>query len=175
MKNRIHVRVLFTTFVVGLVSSLVFVEAVFAEVGFTDVEPKGAEIATLREGVAIMDNNENPATLDNAANTDVKRGRAYPMQPPTIPHKIDGYQIDRFANQCLSCHARDRTAETQAPMISVTHFMDRDGNFLADVSPRRYFCSQCHVTQIERNPLLENTFKDVKELTSTTKPTHSTH
>lgn len=172
MKNMIHIRMLLTTLVVGLVSSLVFCEAVFAEVGFIDVESKGAEIATLRKGVAIMDNNENPATLDNAANTDVKRGRAYPMQPPTIPHKIDGYQIDRFANQCLSCHARDRTAETQAPMISVTHFMDRDGNFLADVSPRRYFCSQCHVTQIERKPLLENTFKDVKELTSATKSTH---
>ena len=78
----------------------------------------------------------------------------------------------KVANQCLSCHARDRTAETQAPMISVTHFMDRDGNFLADVSPRRYFCSQCHVTQIERQPLLENTFKDVKELTSTKTPKH---
>lgn len=123
-----------------------------------------AEVATLRQGVAITQDNDSPATLDNPSNKDIRRARAYPMQPPTIPHKIDDYQTDRFANKCLSCHARDRTEETQAPMISVTHFMDRDGNFLADVSPRRYFCLQCHVTQIERKPLLENTFKDVKEL-----------
>ena len=170
MKNIVHTSILLKALMVGLASLCVFADSVFAEPAFD--EPGFDEIATLRQGVPILDNNENPATLDNAANTDVKRGRAYPMQPPTIPHKIDGYQIDLFANQCLSCHARDRTAETQAPMISVTHFMDRDGNFLADVSPRRYFCSQYHVTQIERKPLLENTFKDVKELTSTKTPKH---
>ena len=37
------------------------------------------------------------------------------------------------------------TEESQAPMVSVTHYMDRDGNFLADISARRYFCEQCHV------------------------------
>ena len=43
-------------------------------------------------------------------------------------------------------------------MVSVTHYMDRDGNFLADVSPRRYFCEQCHVVQTDANPLLANEF-----------------
>ncbi len=46
-------------------------------------------------------------------------------------------------------------------MISVTHFQNRDGNFLAELSPRRYFCLQCHVPQAELKPLVENTFKDV--------------
>jgi cytochrome c-type protein NapB len=46
-------------------------------------------------------------------------------------------------------------------MVSVTHYMDRDGNFLADVSPRRYFCNQCHVPQTTAKPLIKNTFEDV--------------
>jgi cytochrome c-type protein NapB len=122
------------------------------------------EIATLRQGVPLAETNQEPALLQNASNKDIKRARAYPMQPPTIPHHINNYQIDLKANKCLSCHARNRTEDSQAPMISVTHFMDRDGNFLADVSPRRYFCTQCHVTQVERKPLLINEFKDVKSV-----------
>jgi hypothetical protein len=39
------------------------------------------------------------------------------------------------------------TGASQAPMASVAHFMDRDGNFLAVVSPRRHLCDQCHVVQ----------------------------
>jgi len=65
--------------------------------------------------------------------------RNYPEQPPVIPHTIEAYQLDSNVNQCLSCHARARTGESQAPMVSITHFMDRDGQFLASVSPRRYF------------------------------------
>ena len=124
------------------------------------------EIATLRQGKSIADTSEDPAAMANVANKDLRRRRAYPMQPPTIPHKIDNYQVDLKANKCLSCHSRDQVDDSQAPMISVTHFMDRDGNFLADVSPRRYFCQQCHVTQMEREPLINNQFKDVKELIS---------
>ena len=40
-------------------------------------------------------------------------------------------------------------------MVSITHFMDRDGQFLAAVSPRRYFCEQCHVVQLEVDPIVE--------------------
>jgi cytochrome c-type protein NapB len=40
--------------------------------------------------------------------------------------------------------------------------MDRDGNFLAEVSPRRYFCEQCHVTQVDARPLVDNTYEDVE-------------
>ncbi|MDH3282741.1 MAG: nitrate reductase cytochrome c-type subunit [Gammaproteobacteria bacterium] len=102
-----------------------------------------------------------PPRMPQVENTDIKRARNYPMQPPTIPHKIDGYQVDLNSNKCLSCHSRRRTEESQAPMVSVTHYMDRDGNFLAEVSPRRYFCNQCHVTQTNARPLVENTFQDV--------------
>ena len=64
---------------------------------------------------------------------DVRRSRNYPEQPPVIPHTIDGYQITLRTNQCLTCHARQFIEGSGAPMISVTHFMDRDGQVLADV------------------------------------------
>jgi cytochrome c-type protein NapB len=91
---------------------------------------------------------------------DVRRARNYPEQPPVIPHSIDGYQITLHANQCLTCHARQYIEGSGAPMISVTHFMDRDGQILADVTPRRHFCNACHVTQTDVQPLVRNTFRD---------------
>src|SRR3546814_12134568 len=73
--------------------------------------------------------------------------RAYPEQPPVIPHSIEGYQLSVNTNRCLSCHKREFTQGSGAPMISVTHYMNREGQMLADVSPRRYFCTACHVPQ----------------------------
>lgn len=105
-----------------------------------------------------------PPELVNAENRDIRRTRSYAMQPPTIPHKTDNYQVDRFANKCLTCHSRTRTEETQAPPISITHYTDRSGNFLAQISPRRYFCEQCHVVQMETKALVTNTFQDVDSL-----------
>lgn len=110
-----------------------------------------------------------PAPIVNPDNSDVKRTRNYAMQPPVIPHKIENYQTDKNANRCMMCHARTRTQESQAPMISVTHFMDRDGNFLAELSPRRYFCLQCHVPQANLNPLVNNQFIDADAMLN--KPT----
>jgi cytochrome c-type protein NapB len=94
-------------------------------------------------------------------NTAEREIRNYPEQPPVIPHSIDGYQVDMNGNKCLSCHARARTGESQAPMVSVTHFMDRDGQFLASVSPRRYFCTECHVPQNVTTPPVSNDFVDI--------------
>jgi cytochrome c-type protein NapB len=105
-----------------------------------------------------------PAPMVQTENDDKKRVRSYAMQPPTIPHKTDNYQVDRFANRCMMCHARTRAPETQATPISITHYQDRDGNFLADVSPRRYFCEQCHVVQMETDPAVENRFRDVESM-----------
>jgi nitrate reductase (cytochrome), electron transfer subunit len=105
-----------------------------------------------------------PPPLLGAENRDLKRVRSYAMQPPTIPHSIDNYQIDRFVNRCMMCHARTRAGETQATPISITHYTDRDGNFLVDVSPRRYFCDTCHVVQMDVEPRVKSTFEDVETL-----------
>ncbi len=120
-------------------------------------------IDAMRGDVSISDE-VAPPRMAQEENTDIKRARNYPMQPPTVPHKTDGYQVDLNSNKCLSCHSRRRTEETQATMVSVTHYMDRDGNFLAEVSPRRYFCNQCHVTRTNARPLVENTFQDIDAL-----------
>ena len=94
--------------------------------------------------------------------TDDKRMmRNYPEQPPIIPHSIDGYQLTLKTNRCLDCHRRQYTEGSGAPMISVTHFMDRDSQVLADVTPRRYFCTACHVPQTDAQPLVPNTFEDM--------------
>jgi cytochrome c-type protein NapB len=106
----------------------------------------------------------NAPRLPRVENFDVKRGRAYTSQPPTIPHAIDKYEITRNVNFCMYCHARTRTAASQAPMVSATHYMDRDQNYLAEVSPRRYFCTQCHVVQTDARPPVGNDFLDVDEL-----------
>ncbi|MDN3640652.1 nitrate reductase cytochrome c-type subunit [Simiduia curdlanivorans] len=121
-----------------------------------------ANIATTRNH--SLDTEPTPPTMPNVINNDKKQVRNYPMQPPTIPHKIDNYRVDKNSNKCLSCHKRSRTGESQAPMVSVTHFMDRDGNFLAEVSPRRYFCEQCHVVQTDAKILVDSDFLDMYQL-----------
>ncbi|MBU2862566.1 nitrate reductase cytochrome c-type subunit [Reinekea marina] len=121
------------------------------------------EVSTLRGPAELLDNNDAPR-MAKEQNDDLRRTRDYPMAPPTVPHKINGYQIDLNVNKCLSCHNRQRVADSQAPMISVTHFMNRDGNFLADVSPNRYFCTQCHASQLDVKPLLDNEFISMDEI-----------
>ncbi len=107
-------------------------------------------------------NDEGPAApMAPTRNTAEREMRNYPEQPPVIPHSIDGYQIDLRSNKCLSCHARARTGESQAPMVSITHFMDRDGQFLASISPRRFFCTECHVPQSVTDPPVSNDFVDI--------------
>jgi cytochrome c-type protein NapB len=120
-------------------------------------------VDSLRGPVALADE-PHPPPLVNAENKDVRRNRAFAMQPPTIPHKIDGYQVDRNANRCVSCHARARIEESKAIPIPATHYLDRDGTMRGDVSPRRYFCTQCHVAQDEVKPLVDNTDQDFDAL-----------
>lgn len=118
------------------------------------------EVATMRENTSI-DQQKKPGIIPKVINSDIKQARNYPMQPPVIPHKTRNYEVNLNSNKCMSCHSRQRTEESQAPMVSVTHFMNRDGNFLAEISPRRYFCNQCHVTQLDTKPVVENEFVDM--------------
>ena len=136
-------------FAVALAATLITVSTALA-----------AELTGLRGAVPI-DQEAAPPPIANEVNDDIRQARNYPEQPPVIPHQIRDYQITLNANKCLSCHSRQFTAQSQAPMISITHFMDRDGQFLASITPRRYFCTQCHVGQSDTPPLVDNTFKDI--------------
>ena len=121
-------------------------------------------------GPAPLDDEGPAPPMMPTRNTAEREPRNYPEQPPVIPHSIDGYQIDMNGNKCLSCHARARTGESQAPMVSITHFMDRDGQFLASVSPRRFFCTECHVSQSVATPPVSNDFVDIDTLLSRAAP-----
>ena len=120
------------------------------------------QMATLRK--APINVEPTPPNMPKVINLDIKEMRNYPMQPPVIPHKIDHYQVNLNVNKCMSCHARKRTRMSQAPMVSVTHFKSWDGNFLAELSPTRYFCSQCHVVQTDAKLLVPNNFVDMDSL-----------
>ncbi len=105
-----------------------------------------------------------PAPLMKKTRVNAPFKRAYVQQPPLIPHKIRSYQINRRSNKCLTCHSWSRYQETGATKISPTHFRDRAGRELANVSPRRYFCTQCHVPQVVGEPLVGNAFRPVAAL-----------
>ncbi|HBV77799.1 MULTISPECIES: nitrate reductase cytochrome c-type subunit [Vibrio] len=88
----------------------------------------------------------------------------YVYQPPLIPHTIRNYEVSLNANKCLSCHSWKNAKEMGATKISVTHYVNRQDAVLSDVSPRRYFCLQCHVPQADAKPLVENNFQSVDSL-----------
>ncbi|MBL8484100.1 MAG: nitrate reductase cytochrome c-type subunit [Rhodocyclaceae bacterium] len=90
--------------------------------------------------------------------------RDYVQQPPLIPHTINNYQITKNFNKCMDCHAWNKATETKATKVSLTHFKDREGQELSNVSPRRYFCTQCHVPQTDATPLVGNTFQRAEGL-----------
>ncbi|HKO67686.1 MAG TPA: nitrate reductase cytochrome c-type subunit [Burkholderiaceae bacterium] len=125
-------------------------------------------VDAMRGQVPIVETTRAPA-LRNAVNDDVRRPRNYDWQPPTIPHRVDGYQIDKNFNKCLDCHAREKTEFSQASPVSETHYIDRSGKVLNHVSTRRYFCMQCHVAQEPVRPLVGNSFENLG--TAIRKPT----
>ena len=90
--------------------------------------------------------------------------RDYVQQPPLIPHVTEGYTITANFNKCMDCHSWTRYKETGATKVSLTHFKDRDGRELSNISPRRYFCTQCHVPQTDAKPLVNNTFQKAEGL-----------
>lgn len=85
--------------------------------------------------------------------------RNYQKQPPLIPHSIKGYNITQNFNKCMDCHSKERAGDTGATKVAKSHYLDREGNILQNISPRRYFCMQCHVPQFDAKPLVENVFK----------------
>ena len=130
-----------------------------------------ALVDPLRGKVAIPDSTK-PPRLSNNINDDQRLKRNYDKQPPVIPHRVDGYQVDKNFNKCMDCHARAKTDFSGAVPVSETHYRDRDGKQLDHVSTRRYFCMQCHVAQDPVTPLVGNGFRgvDTAAAPSTKKP-----
>jgi len=69
--------------------------------------------------------------------------------------------VNLKSNKGLPCHSWKSYREAGATKISLTHFEDRGANVLADISARRYFCTQCLVPQVNAPPLVENEFEPI--------------
>lgn len=119
-----------------------------------------SEVTSLR-GNADLDQESSAPEPKKYAKDGEPIARDYVQQPPLIPHKIKGYRVNLKSNKCLSCHSWKNYREAGATKISQTHFEDRDKHVLANVSARRYFCTQCHVPQVNAQPLVENKFQPI--------------
>ena len=129
-------------------------------IGAGTVSAQAPTLVNGLRGATPLAEEGRPPPLPKAVNDDQRRARSFPAQPPVIPHQVDNYQVDARFNKCMSCHGRDRVGESGAPMVSITHFLDRDGQMRQEISPRRYFCTKCHIPQNDIRPPVKNTFQD---------------
>ena len=121
------------------------------------------EIHSLRGDLALDSNSSEPEMKNWQLDRD-PIPRDHVKQPPLIPHKIEGYKINLKYNKCMSCHGWTKYKEAGATKISQSHFEDRENNVTANVAARRYFCTQCHVPQVNTRPLVENTFQPLSTI-----------
>ncbi len=136
-------------FVLGLALAPLLAMAVQAET-----------VTSLRGAVGIDEDNPKPEIHQLQ---DSKRfTKNFRQQPPLIPHKVDKYEIDLKTNQCMRCHDWPGNAEANAPKISETHYVDRNGVALDKLARTRWFCTQCHVPQVDAPALVGNTYQAPK-------------
>lgn len=124
-------------------------------------QPASAQTVKSMSGTTDVSAPAPPPQMEKDAPSAKPIKRDFAQQPPLIPHTIDGYGIDKNSNQCLGCHGKSKDLATKATRISPTHFLDTTGKEMATLAPRHYFCTQCHVTQSDAKPLVENTFRPV--------------
>ena len=141
----------------GMVVTLVVLPTVAAQSAAP--APGANPVTTLRGGEPVSASDVDIGVAFKAERDRGPLPRDFVQQPPLIPHDIRGYTVTQNFNKCMDCHAWTRAREAGATKVSLTHFRDRDGVELSNVSPRRYFCLQCHVSQTDARPLVENTFK----------------
>lgn len=127
----------------------------------------GLAIGNAQDAAPVKGLRQIPLTETSAAPDTLKQSvpaggfaRAYRQQPPLVPHKLEGYEISLNNNQCMDCHDWPGNTRVNAPKISETHYVDRQGVRLDKVAGTRYFCTQCHVPQIDAKPLVGNNFTD---------------
>jgi len=132
-------------------------------ISMTAMSVNAEEVQSLRGNIAL-DAPSEPPILGRVISDDRIVTRDFVTQPPVIPHKTEGYQVDKNFNKCLSCHSWANYQKARATKIPPTHFKDRDGNERANLSANRYFCVQCHVPQMDVEPLIGNEFEPVKAL-----------
>ena len=151
---------------IHLIKTLLVASALAAGAAHAQTAPSAAANAapsgpvkmdSLRSGTPI--DREMPIAPARQERDRAPYDRDFVQQPPLIPHTINGYQITKNFNKCMDCHAFQRSKASGATKVSVTHFRTREGQELDNISPRRYFCTQCHVPQTDAKALVDNTFQ----------------
>ena len=142
-----------------MMKKLITIVILLAAASFS-IQTIAANVSSLRGATDIDQDTAAPAAKKYSKDGE-PIARDYVQQPPLIPHKIDNYRINLKSNKCMSCHSWSNYREARATKISQTHFESRDKNVLANVSARRYFCTQCHVPQVGAKPLVENNFQPI--------------
>lgn len=88
--------------------------------------------------------------------------RTFEQQPPLVPHLNEKYTIDLSTNKCLDCHMKQPGKdEAKSVEIPESHYLDRTGKKLARPAGNRHFCTQCHVPQVDAQPLIGSNFESV--------------
>lgn len=122
------------------------------------------QLKSLRGDIGLEDLNPPPGVVKQDTPAEGMFNRAYRQQPPLIPHRIEGHQVTKDYNQCMTCHDWPANIKAGAPKVSETHYSDRQGNRLDKIAGTRFFCTQCHVPQVDAKPLVENTFQNATEV-----------
>lgn len=115
-------------------------------------------VDSLRGGQDITETSKKPAKRKQLL---VEGGieRSYKLQPPAIPHKTEKDEINLKVNTCMNCHSEKTYVQKKAPKAGDSHYVARDGTVQETLASRRYFCDQCHATQVNADPLVENNFQ----------------
>ncbi|MDQ7001299.1 MAG: nitrate reductase cytochrome c-type subunit [Ghiorsea sp.] len=119
------------------------------------------DVYSLRGDVAL-DAPSVQTTAKQWVDGEGKVNRNFNQQPPLIPHDIQDFDITREDNACMACHSMNAEMPG-ATKVGVSHFLNRDNEALLNISPRRYFCTQCHVPQTNAKPLISNDFRSLMD------------
>ncbi len=137
--------------------------AIFLATATVGMQAIADNVQSLRGMNEINQDTVTPSTKRFVDNDEIIE-RSHVLEPPLIPHSIRGYRINLNQNKCMQCHSWSNHRESNATKISLTHFKDRYKSVMANVAPSRYVCTKCHVPQANVRPLVENTFKPVREM-----------
>ena len=121
-------------------------------------------VYSLRGKRAISDLSDEPIRAGVLLPLKGTLDRSYRGQPPQVPHKVKAKRISLKKNQCLECHGDENYQLIGTTKVHDSHFVNRDGKRLGHVSTRFYFCTQCHVQQANKTPLVANNFASSKVL-----------
>lgn len=112
-------------------------------------------------GDSNLDSKANKAGKHKVNTKEGGYDRSFKLQPPMVPHTVDKYKISMKNNGCMKCHSEKAYKKEKAPKVGDSHYINRDGETLKQVSSRRYFCNQCHAPQVKSEPLVENVYQGI--------------